>query len=182
MSRFHELDALRAFAMLLGVVLHGLLFLVTRDWVVVAPEISSELPYDDIVFAIHGFRMPLFFLLSGFFTALLWQRRDTRSLISHRTKRVGLPLLIGAFTIIPIQSLWWIFTHNGDTDAGTVLWTVVFSWIWGLHHLWFLWVLLLLVGLFVALTALGLKFEMQRIRWMMIPMVLVPQMMMTEQT
>ena len=69
MTRFHELDALRAFAMLLGVVLHASLFLVTKDWPVVAKEISPELPYDDIVLAIHGFRMPVFFLMSGFFTA-----------------------------------------------------------------------------------------------------------------
>lgn len=182
MSRFHELDALRAFAMLLGVVLHASLFLVTKDWVVVAKEVSPALPYDEIVFVIHGFRMPVFFLLSGFFTALLWQRRGTRSLVNHRMKRVGLPLLIGLFTIVPIQSLWWIFTHNSDVDAGTVLWTIVLSWLWSLHHLWFLWVLLLLVGLFVVLTAVGLKFDNQRIWWVLIPLVLVPQILMTEQT
>ncbi len=33
-ARFHELDALRAFAMLLGVVLHASLFLVTMNQVV----------------------------------------------------------------------------------------------------------------------------------------------------
>ena len=60
MTRFHELDALRAFAMLLGVVLHASMFLVWSEWTVVAKEISPDLPYDDIVFAIHGFRMPIF--------------------------------------------------------------------------------------------------------------------------
>ena len=74
MTRFHELDALRAFAMLLGVVLHASMFLVWPEWPVVAKEISPDLPYDDIVHAIHGFRMPVFFLLSGFFTAMLWRR------------------------------------------------------------------------------------------------------------
>ena len=39
MTRFHELDALRAFAMLLGIVLHASLFLVTMDQVV-ARDIS----------------------------------------------------------------------------------------------------------------------------------------------
>ena len=182
MTRFHELDALRAFAMLLGVVLHASLFLVTKDWPVVAKEISPELPYDDIVLAIHGFRMPVFFLMSGFFTALLWQRRGTQALIMHRLKRVGVPLLIGAFTIVPIQSLWWLFTHRGDVDSGVIVWTVLLGWLWSLHHLWFLWVLLLLVGIFVALTAVGAKFSDRRIWWLLIPLVLVPQLLMTEPT
>ena len=39
MTRFHELDALRAFAMLLGIVLHASIFLVTMDQVV-ARDIS----------------------------------------------------------------------------------------------------------------------------------------------
>ena len=50
---------------------------------------------------VHGFRMPLFFLISGFFTAMLWRRRGLRSLIRHRLRRVGLPLLVGLVTVLP---------------------------------------------------------------------------------
>ncbi len=182
MTRFHELDALRAFAMLLGVVLHAALFLVTKDWPVVAKEISPDLPYDDIVLAIHGFRMPVFFLLSGFFTALLWQRRGTHALIMHRLKHVGLPLLIGVFTIVPLQSLWWIFTHDGEVDFAGVVWTVLLGCSWSLHHLWFLWVLLLLVGVFVGFISISDKLLDRRFWWGLIPLVLVPQLLMTEQT
>ena len=182
MTRFHELDALRAFAMLLGVMLHASLFLVTKDWPVVAKEISPDLPYDDIVLAIHGFRMPVFFLLSGLFTALLWQRRGTHALIMHRLKRVGLPLLIGVFTIVPLQSLWWIFTHEREVDFAGVVWTVLLGWSWSLHHLWFLWVLLLLVGVFMGLISVYDKLLDRRFWWGLIPLVLVPQLLMTEQT
>ena len=182
MTRFHELDALRAFAMLLGVVLHGSLFLVTRDWPVVAKEMSLELPYDDIVLAIHGFRMPIFFLLSGFFTALLWQRRGIHALIMHRLKRVGIPLLIGAFTIVPLQIYWWLLAHEKGLTLSEAIWVIPFGWLGGLHHLWFLWVLLLLVGIFAALTTLGAKFNDRRAWWVLIPLVLVPQFLMTEPT
>ena len=61
--------------MLLGIVLHAALFLVPDAWPVLDKKASASLPYDDIVNVIHGFRMPVFFLLSGFFTAMLWQRR-----------------------------------------------------------------------------------------------------------
>ena len=69
MARRHDLDALRAVAMLLGIVLHGLMPFMpglsvirdtqTAEWVWI------------LFLGIHGFRMPLFFLVSGFFTAML---------------------------------------------------------------------------------------------------------------
>ena len=81
MTRYHELDALRAVAMLLGVVLHAFLFLIPIGWVGQDPWAKAvpieQNPYVYLLAAIHGFRMPVFFLLSGFFTAMLWQRRGT---------------------------------------------------------------------------------------------------------
>ena len=182
MTRFHELDALRAFAMFLGVVLHASLFLVDKNWAVVAKELSSALPYDDIVLAIHGFRMPIFFLLSGFFTALLWQRRGVQALIKHRLQRVGIPLLIGAFTIVPLQVYWWILKYDPDFKRSDFIWIIPFSWLESIHHLWFLWVLLLLVGIFAILTRIGAKFTDRRVWWFLIPLVLFPQLMMVEKT
>ena len=182
MTRFHELDALRAFAMLLGVVLHASLFLVTKDWPIVGKEISPDLPYDDIVLAIHGFRMPVFFLLSGFFTAMLWQRRGAGSLIAHRLKRVGLPLLIGAFTIIPIHVYLILMLTEADLTLAGVIWIFLLSWLDNLHHLWFLWVLLILVGIFVGLSSAGAKFTHRYFWWLLIPLVIVPQLMMVEDT
>ena len=137
MTRFHDLDALRAFAMLLGVVLHAALFLIPIDWPGVAREASFDLPYDEIVHAIHGFRMPVFFLLSGFFTAMLWEHRGLRAMINHRLKRVGLPLLIGAFTIIPLQSWWWLTTSGEELTLWSLIFLVPFSWLYDLQLLWF---------------------------------------------
>ena len=52
--------------------------------------------------AIHGFRMPLFFVMSGFFSAMLLHRRGRGSLVKHRFHRVFLPLLAGMFTVVPL--------------------------------------------------------------------------------
>lgn len=97
--RRHDLDALRSFAMLLGIALHAALAYVGAGWVVNDTPASSAL--GGLVTAIHGFRMPLFFLLSGFFTAMLWQRRGLAGLLTQRTKRILIPLAIAATTIIP---------------------------------------------------------------------------------
>ena len=51
--------------------------------------------------AIHGFRMPLFFVVSGFFAAMLWRQRGMKEMLKHRAKRILLPLFtLGAVMII----------------------------------------------------------------------------------
>jgi hypothetical protein len=46
--------------------------------------------------------MPVFFVMSGYFSAMLLHRRGRRSLIQHRFRRVFLPLLAGMFTTVPL--------------------------------------------------------------------------------
>lgn len=99
-GRRHDLDALRAFAMLLGIALHAALSFAQFPWSV--QDTKQDGGFHMFFFAVHGFRMPLFFLLSGFFTAMLWQKRGLASLLMHRTKRILLPLLLGLVTVIPI--------------------------------------------------------------------------------
>ena len=99
--RWHDLDALRGFAMLLGVGLHAALSFFPAPWWVQDRASDHEGLFDEFVAAVHGFRMPVFFLLSGFFTAMLWRRRGLRRLLAHRLKRVALPLAIGLVTLVP---------------------------------------------------------------------------------
>ena len=98
-ARRSDLDALRAGAMLLGIVLHASLSFFPSFWMVTD---RRQAPGFGIVFsAIHGFRMPLFFVMSGFFSAMLLHRRGRRALVKHRFRRVFLPLLLGMTTIVP---------------------------------------------------------------------------------
>jgi hypothetical protein len=99
-SRRHDLDALRASAMLLGIVYHvALSFALGFGWMV--QDVSqSRGPFVFQAF-VHGFRMPLFMLVSGFFTAMLWHRRGLKALLWHRFRRVLLPCLLGLITVVP---------------------------------------------------------------------------------
>jgi peptidoglycan/LPS O-acetylase OafA/YrhL len=121
-ARRPDLDALRAVAMLLGIVLHAALSFFPSFWIV-----SDSRPgagFGTLVTAIHGFRMPLFFLLSGYFSAMLICRRGPWGLVRHRFARVVLPLLLGMVTIVPavhVVSAIAIFTSAPETagrDAG----------------------------------------------------------------
>ena len=101
--------------MLLGIGLHAAIpFVPWRD-----DDETGVWLLDVFVGFVHGFRMPLFFIVSGFFTAMLWRRRGLRSLIRHRLRRVGLPLMIGCFTIIPAV---WIGIISGWVISGEVTW------------------------------------------------------------
>ena len=140
-KRFHDLDALRACAMLLGIVLHGILAFGEPGWAGYAPQndihwdvpavignaaavVGAEAPekfspYNVCFAAIHGFRMPLFFVVSGFFTAMLWRTRGIKELLKHRAKRIVLPMVI--FT--PIA---WI-TILGGMGIGALGASILFS-------------------------------------------------------
>lgn len=114
--RRHDLDALRAVAMLLGIFLHASLAYVPGiPWPV---QDTQPAPWLGLLFlAIHGFRMPLFFLVSGFFTAMLWQRRGPWAMLAQRYKRVFVPLLLGFCTLLPLFD--WVNKHApGAAAAG----------------------------------------------------------------
>ena len=95
--------------MLIGIALHAALSFVDIPWPVQDTERAPLLGL--FVAAVHGFRMPLFFLLSGFFTAMLWKRRGAAGLLKHRTMRIALPFAIGCVTIVPL--MWLIIAMTG---------------------------------------------------------------------
>ena len=111
--------------MLLGIVLHAALSFALVPWTVTDTHQSQ---FFDVMFAaIHGFRMPLFFMLSGFFTAMLWRRRGLIQLLRQRAKRIALPLLLGCFTIIPAM---WIVSSivtrsNAMSPVETEIWAAI---------------------------------------------------------
>ncbi|NBS32431.1 MAG: hypothetical protein EBS83_06430 [Planctomycetia bacterium] len=102
LPRRGDLDALRSVAMLLGVFLHASLAYFPYPWPV---QDTEQVPFLPLAYAvIHGFRMQLFFLLSGFFTMLLLRRRGLRPLLTQRALRILLPLVLAAATILPLNN------------------------------------------------------------------------------
>ena len=185
--RRHELDALRAFAMLLGVVLHAALTFFPEVWPVQDRTAGFHGPWEELFFAVHGFRMPVFFLLSGFFTAMLWRRRGLPSLIRHRLRRVALPLALAMVTVGPAMD--WVVAQALGAEAKAFSVRGLLPRLDEFHHLWFLWMLLwLLAGfLVVAFVADRVRARAARDdgaaqpawpRWVMsllIPLTLLPQ-------
>ena len=165
-ARRHDLDALRGFAMMLGIGLHAALAFFPTFWPVQDQTSSIDGPFDEFFHALHGFRMPLFFLLSGFFTAMLWRRRGLRALLRHRTRRVVLPLAILLVAIVPVAN--WVtdqaFTPGIEAVDGVDMQVSVIvgdggfglTWLDNIGHLWFLSFLVWLVAGF-AVVALAIE-------------------------
>jgi len=162
-ERLHALDAVRAGALLLGVVLHATMpFLPGQQVWMVRDEPSTTL---GVLFAVpHIFRMPLFFLIAGFFARLSLRRRGLRGFVRDRLKRIAVPLV--AFWPILFASIAAIFvwgvTRQWGPEAAEAIPQPEGSFVetFPLTHLWFLYVLLLFYG--AALAARGLLAPVDR--------------------
>ncbi|MAB81946.1 MAG: hypothetical protein CMJ24_00735 [Phycisphaerae bacterium] len=163
-QRYHGLDALRAFAMLLGVVLHVALYFQTSEGDAIWPirDIERSELAGPLVLVIHIFRMPLFFMMAGFFAAMILERRGSMRFIGNRTLRIGVPFVIGWFILFPIVKFSFIFAmiHEGNPDVSESISTaasmLVYSGAWTdpvPMHLWFLYYLLIL---YAAVLGCGL--------------------------
>ena len=105
--RYDALDATRSAAMMLGIFFHGAIsFMETPiGWAV--QDRSTHLAVDVLVWISHTFRIPVFFLMSGFFARLLYERRGPGGLLVHRAKRILVPFVVAVFPIvISLYFLW----------------------------------------------------------------------------
>jgi len=102
--RFHAMDSLRAVAMLLGIVIHAL-----QAYATMCFQPGSGRP-GGIWLAefIHVWRMPLFFLISGFFCRMMFHRYGPALYLKRRGQRIGIPLLLGLVTVSPL----FVFTQE----------------------------------------------------------------------
>ena len=135
MKRFHNLDFLRAFAMMMGLVIHAPLLFWAPDFAKVY-GIENIAPAEEWVNILGRFisswRMPLFFSLSGFFAILVIERKGTSQFLRDRFIRVGLTCLI--------------FSSLYDISDGSFDFTTL--------HLWFLYELMIIVLVFSLLYRL----------------------------
>jgi peptidoglycan/LPS O-acetylase OafA/YrhL len=168
-GRYHALDALRATALLLGVALHAALSYIPGDQVGWAVQDRSANDLFGVgVLVVHAFRLPVFFLLAGFFARLVVQRRGTGAFVRDRLVRILVPLVLGWLLVESFVAFAWIwgrFMHGDPALAGRALalgfgellnqlgrlrHPVQFGGEFTLTHLWFLYVLLQIYVLFLA--------------------------------
>ncbi|HIF4661234.1 TPA: glucans biosynthesis protein MdoC [Citrobacter koseri] len=146
-QREYFLDSIRAWLMLLGIPFHISLIYSSHTWHINSAEPSWWLTlFNDFV---HAFRMQVFFVISGYFSYMLFLRYPLKRWWKVRVERVGIPML----TAIPLLTLPQFImlqfvkgkTENWHTLSlyekyNTLAWELI-------SHLWFLLVLVVLTTL-----------------------------------
>lgn len=102
--RYYALDALRGVMMMLGIVLHASIFYIANPPLPMPTDAHTSVVFDAIVLFVHSFRMPLFFVLAGFFTSLLVEKYGVAGSYENRAKRIFAPFVLGLFTIVPLTA------------------------------------------------------------------------------
>lgn len=158
-QRLHSLDAVRAGALLLGIVLHATMSFLAgfRDMgFPIADQAGTSTALEIVFFVLHIFRMALFFLVAGFFARLLYHRSGLGNFIRNRMRRIALPLVIFYVLVMPLTILPVVWAAKQLVAAGVNLGPGApppgFPW----GHLWFLYLLLQLYVLVLGLRGLAI--------------------------
>lgn len=129
-ERLSGLDALRATLILFGLPFHaGLPYAEGAMGLMQSDQTSGAV--GAVILLLRTFRMPTFFVVAGFFAALILKRRKPEIWIVDRLKRLLIPLAFGVLVLkLPIDALVRAFRVETGHWIGTPLSTF--------YHLWFL--------------------------------------------
>lgn len=156
--RFHALDSLRASMMFLGIYLHAVVGY-SREGGWPYKDSHPTAIYDWTLGYIHAFRMPLFYVMAGFFAAMLTSRRGLGGFLANRARRILVPFVVGWALMYPVVCFLSTYVRVADQPQpwAIALRAVVSGEILRyLHplHLWFLEYLLVLCAIQAAAAAL----------------------------
>src|SRR5258707_7779047 len=136
-ERFHALDALRGAMMFLGIYLHAVVaYSPSGGWPWRQTELTRTLDWS--LSLIHVFRMPIFYAMAGFFTALLLARYGLRRAAWNRFMRIVVPFVVGWIVVWPLVML---IAGTGYYNFDIALGAFASGAIWRYAnpmHLWFL--------------------------------------------
>jgi glucan biosynthesis protein C len=143
-QREYFLDSIRAWLMLLGIPFHISLIYSSHMW-----HVNSTYPswwltlFND---AIHAFRMQVFFVISGYFSYMLYLRYPLKRWWMVRVERVGIPMLTAIPLLTLPQFIMLQYVNNNTAEWRTLSAYDKFNTLsWELiSHLWFLLVLVIL--------------------------------------
>ncbi|HBD20477.1 MAG TPA: hypothetical protein DC063_10620 [Arenimonas sp.] len=191
-ARLHYMDHLRALAMLAGVLFHAALAYspLMQPWFPTADRQTSAW-VDALAWGLHLVRMPLFFVVAGFFAAWVIARRGQAALLRQRVRRIAVPFVLAWPLVMaalagstvwaalnvehPSPMLAMLREHMKSPDAGPAPLST--------GHLWFLYYLLLFTVLHWVVRTLGLGRFAQAVMprspaWLLagLPLLLVPAM------
>jgi glucan biosynthesis protein C len=132
-ERIYFLDAMRSILMTLGIVLHSANVFSDSPWAI--QNIQTSEFFSSLVLFIHQFRMPAFFIVSGFFCHMTLSKYGHRQFMNVRIPRILIPLVITAISINSIQNGLLVEYQEASLGLLTIDYWLQGKWV---SHLWFL--------------------------------------------
>ena len=164
-DRLHGLDAVRGYALLLGIVFHATASFLPGPQIWPIVDTHRSLTLAGVFFVSHMFRMTTFFLIAGFFAHMVVEKRGVGAFIKDRAKRIALPLVVGwpiLFPAILAAIVYGAYLATGHLPKAPPPPAHPAPFAFPLSHLWFLYVLLLFYAASLALRALVLRLDGSR--------------------
>ncbi len=165
MQRYYGIDCFRAVAVLLGIVIHTSIFyfeMPDPDFQVYL-DTEKSLFLEVVFYLIHTYRMPCFFLVAGFFAAYLYNSKGARAFLSHRWKRIGVPLIVGTIVLYPVLGIASYFAQSHTTGpqitetSAHAIFDSLFLHLWFLYHLLLFSILAIGVSRLISQLPLGFQ-------------------------
>ncbi len=157
-ERLHGLDAVRAIALLLGVVLHATMSFLPGMQIWITVDSSRSPALSVLFYGLHMFRMITFFWIAGFFASLSFERLGLRKFILDRLKRIVLPLTLAWLPVIAsitAIATWSATIANGGIRPPTMATPALSPSNFPLAHLWFLYLLILFYIVFLGIQQIN---------------------------
>lgn len=144
-DRLHGLDAVRGYALMLGVVFHATMSFLPGPQIWMVKDTESSQVLAGLFLWSHSFRMTTFFLIAGFFAHMTFHRRGAKAFVIDRLKRIALPLVIFlplSLVAIVMASGYAVYVATGTFPTKPPPQPPAPPLSFPLTHLWFLYVLL----------------------------------------
>jgi len=152
-ARLDSLDAARATMLLLGIPLHVCeAYRISGGFKIDSPDVSFTASM--ISGLVHCFRMPAFFLLSGYFALMIMDRSGAWKWLKGRYWKLGVPLLLTGVTLGLLEYAIVIHFRDGLGIQESILSSAKYPAEW-IDHRWFLIILLLFCTVLAALPDTG---------------------------
>lgn len=175
-ARLHYLDSIRIALSVLVILHHAAQAYGPQDWWYVEDQPTAQWIAD---FAVLNapFKMSLFFLVAAFFLPAAVDRRRERPYLGPRLRKLGGPILVGFFLLIPVlmYAYYLNFRDHGPIGFGDYYWNIYLGagtepegWsgpIWPdrqFGHLWFIQHLLVYSMIYLAWRAVADRIRTRR--------------------
>lgn len=175
-GRLHHIDSIRVFLSALVILHHAAQAYGPRDWWYVEGQPKAQW-IEDFAVLNAPFKMSLFFLIAAYFLPAAVDRRRSRPYVGPRLKKLGGPVLVGFFLVIPVLMYAYYLNYRGygPIGFGDYYWNIYLGegtepvdWtgpIWPdrqFGHLWFLQHLLVYSLIYLAWRAVADRLRARR--------------------